>query len=75
MSKLMTRLEKLNYFTSKNDEFRKRAEALQAEMQNADKEFNAWLETDLGVKGQLHLSDVIKKALETSYEPRIIAPN
>ncbi len=60
MSKIMSRLEKLEYFTSKHANFQKRATELQAEMTAADGEWATWLE-------------VMKIVLETSVEPsRII---
>lgn len=67
----MNRLEKLNQFTQKQREFKTRFESLQMEMQSADKEFNEFLEKDLGISGQVHLSQVLKTALETSHEPLI----
>lgn len=74
MSKLMNRLEKLDYFTTKQREFKTRLSALQIEMQATDKEFDDFLKAELQIEGQVHLSDVLKKVLETSYEPIIQTP-
>lgn len=73
MSKLMTRLEKLQYFIAKQNEFKTRADAIQIEAQATQREFDEFLTKEFGIEGQVHLADVLKKALETSYEPIVTA--
>lgn len=69
MSKLMTRLEKLNDFKNRGDNLRARTVGLQAEGQALDTEFGDWLKTEFGLTGQHHVSEILKVALETSVEP------
>ncbi len=69
MSKLFERLEKLKQFGQKQAEFKARVAGLNAEMQAADREFSEFMEKDLGVSGQLHISEVLKATLESTYEP------
>lgn len=68
MSKLMTRLEKLTDFQNRGENLKARALGLHAEQKALDDEFTKWLENEFGAKGQMHLSDILKIALETSYE-------
>lgn len=75
VSKVMERLKKLEEFDTRGAAIRARAQAIQNESQNLDVEFTKWLETELGLKGNHHISEILKIALETSFEPsRIITP-
>ncbi len=68
MSKLMSRLEKLAYFEKKHTEMQNLQASLQRECESLDKEFQTWLKDDLKIEGPHHLSGVMKKVLESSYE-------
>lgn len=69
MSKLTDRLEKLSEFGKRQEDFKARFAALEAEMQQSDREFDEFLKNDLGITGQVHLSEVLKTTLESTYEP------
>jgi hypothetical protein len=75
MSKLMTRLEALSEFQKRGADIKAKAAEYQRQAQALDKEFGEWLETEFKAQGDLHLSDILKLALESSIEPsRIIKP-
>jgi hypothetical protein len=78
MSKLMTRLEKLSDFTKRDEELKARAKAISIEMDSLNNEFVEFIHTEFQMpKDQpMHMSAILKTALETSYEqsPRIILP-
>jgi hypothetical protein len=69
MSKLMDRLAKLEYFTKKQADFEARKAGLEAEMRAASKEFDEFMEKEMGIKGNITLSALMTKVLETSFEP------
>lgn len=69
----MSRLEKLTYFGNKHATYQKAAQALQTEAQATDAEWTAWLESEFGFKGNMHMAEVMKVAIESSYDaPKII---
>ena len=70
MSKLMTRLEKLTEFQKRGDAIKARMAGLQADGNALDAEVGQWLETELGLKGNHHITEILKVALETSIEPK-----
>lgn len=78
MSKLMTRLEKLTEFSRKDAELKTRARAIELDMQALNDEFIDYIHTEFQLpKDQpMHMSAILKTALESSYEqqPRIIIP-
>ena len=76
MSKIMKRLEKLNDIHNRGANIKARAMGLQAESQVLDDELGKWLQEELGLSGQHHISEILKVALETSIEPKpkIITP-
>jgi hypothetical protein len=76
MSKIMKRLETLAEFKTKSENLRARTMGIQAEGEALDKAFAEWMTAEFGLKGQHHISDILKVALETSIEPtsKIIAP-
>lgn len=74
MSKLMTTLEKLDYFSKQHQALQAETSKLNKQAENLDKEWREWI-TALGLTGQVHFADVVKKAIEgTIDQPRIVAP-
>lgn len=74
MSKLTTTVEKLTYFTTKWTDLNEKNAELQKQAQELDKEWTTFAETNLNLKstGTIHVSQVIKNAIEKTYEPTII---
>ena len=70
MSKLMTRLEKLSEFQKRGEAIKVRMAGLQADGAALDNEVGEWLEKELGLKGNHHITEILKVALETSVEPK-----
>lgn len=61
MSKLMTRLEKLT-------ELQKRDNEIKEQMAKLNHDIQEFMGNELGLKGQATLVDIVKHALETTYE-------
>lgn len=78
MSTLTTRLEKLTEFSRKDAELKTRARAIEIEMQQLNNDFVDYIHTEFQLpKDQpMHMSAILKLALESSYEqqPRVIIP-
>lgn len=76
MSKLMSRLERLEQFVRQGAEIKNEALALQQRERNMNIEMNRWIEQEIGIKGDFTMPELLKKVLETSFEPvgKIIAP-
>ncbi len=72
MSKLMTRLDKLSQFKTRNDEAIAKIMKAKAEHDQVNTEFNDWVTEEFKIKpnaqGQIHLSEILKTALETTIE-------
>ncbi len=76
MSKLMDRLAKLEYFSKQHQEMQSTSRLLKEKGERLDQEWVDWIQNDLGMEGNVHIADVMKKALETSIEQsRIVSPH
>lgn len=67
MSKLMTRLEKLNELIERDKTNKRHQEKL-------NEDISKFISEELDIKGPATLLDISKKLLETSYEPIIQTP-
>ena len=72
MSKVMERMEKLKSFKDRGDNLKARIAGYQADAENLDKELSDWMQSELGLSGQTHISEILIKTLESSFEPQAV---